>query len=66
MSRIPSLQNWANLHSLNLDVSLGFALVFVVGMIGCLLGTLPHPAGGGRGSDGVLPPRAPVGFLGSD
>ncbi len=40
LSRIPSLQNWATLHSLNLDVSLGFGLVFVIGMTGCLLGTL--------------------------
>ncbi len=39
LSRIPSLQNWASLHTLNLDVSLGFGLVFVIGMIGCLLGT---------------------------
>jgi Na+/proline symporter len=39
MSRIPSLQHWANLRSLNLDVSIGFATVFIVGMVGCLLGT---------------------------
>ena len=44
LSRIPSLQNFATLHTLNLDVSLGFALVFVIGMIGCLLGTLLTPA----------------------
>jgi len=43
LSRIPSLQNWANLRTLNLDVSLGFGLVFVIGMIGCLLGTLLTP-----------------------
>jgi len=43
MSRIPSLQNWASLHSLNLEVSIGFALVFIVGMIGCLLGTFLTP-----------------------
>jgi hypothetical protein len=43
MSRIPSLQNWASLHSLNLEVSIGFALVFIVGMIGCLLGTYLTP-----------------------
>jgi solute:Na+ symporter, SSS family len=43
MSRIPSLQHWANLRSLNLDVSLGFVTVFIVGMIGCLLGTYLTP-----------------------
>jgi len=44
LSRIPALQSFATLHALNLDVSLGFGLVFLVGMIGCLLGTLLTPA----------------------
>jgi Na+/proline symporter len=44
LARIPSLQSFATLHQLNLDVSLGFGLVFVIGMIGCILGTLLTPA----------------------
>ena len=44
LSRIPALQSFATLHELNLDVSLGFGLVFVIGMIGCILGTLLTPA----------------------
>ena len=44
LSRIPALQSFATLHQLNLDVSLGFGLVFVLGMIGCLVGTLLTPA----------------------
>ena len=40
MTRISSLQAYAKAHSLNLDVSLGFTVVFVISLIGCLLGTL--------------------------
>ena len=37
---IPSLQALANRLSLNLEVSVGFGLVFGIALIGCLLGTL--------------------------
>ncbi len=37
---IPSLQALANRHSLNLEVSVGFGLVFGIALIGCVLGTL--------------------------
>jgi len=43
LSRIPRCRA-RHLHQLNLDVSLGFGLVFVIGMIGCLVGTLLTPA----------------------
>ena len=33
LSRIPALQSFATLHQLNLDVSLGFGLVFVIGVL---------------------------------
>jgi hypothetical protein len=40
MARIPALQSYAHAHSLNLDVSLGFLLVFGISLAGCLAGTL--------------------------
>jgi len=40
MGRIPALQSYAHAHSLNLDVSLGFLLVFGISLAGCLAGTL--------------------------
>ncbi|HXN45508.1 MAG TPA: sodium:solute symporter family protein [Bryobacteraceae bacterium] len=40
MARIPSLQGYAQAHSLNLSVSLGFILVFLISLIGCVAGTL--------------------------
>jgi len=40
LGRIPPLQAFAHRHSLNLDVSLGFALVFGLALIGCVAGTL--------------------------
>jgi solute:Na+ symporter, SSS family len=40
MARTPVLQAFAHQHSLNLDVSLGFGLVLVIGLIGCVAGTL--------------------------
>jgi Na+/proline symporter len=40
LAGIPALQSYAHAHSLNLDVSAGFTLVFVLSLIGCLLGTL--------------------------
>jgi Na+/proline symporter len=33
------LQNFAHAHSLNLEVSVGFGLVFVISLIGCFAGT---------------------------
>jgi Na+/proline symporter len=40
IGHIPWLQEFAQSHSINLDVSLGFALVFGFSLIGCVLGTL--------------------------
>ena len=40
MARIPALQAYAQAHSLNLSVSLGFISVFAVSLIGCVAGTL--------------------------
>jgi solute:Na+ symporter, SSS family len=40
MARIPALQAYAQAHSLNLSVSLGFVLVFLISLIGCVAGTL--------------------------
>ncbi|MGD0013213.1 MAG: sodium:solute symporter family protein [Bryobacteraceae bacterium] len=39
LDRIPALQAFAQQRSLNLEVSLGFAVVFLTSLIGCLLGT---------------------------
>jgi solute:Na+ symporter, SSS family len=44
LERIPSLQALAQQRSLNLDVSLGFVVVFAISLIGCLAGTLLTPA----------------------
>jgi Na+/proline symporter len=40
LKRIPALQAYAQAHSLNLEVSVGFTVVFVISLIGCLVGTL--------------------------
>jgi len=40
MARIPALQAYAQAHSLNLSVSLGFILVFLISLVGCVAGTL--------------------------
>ena len=40
LARIHPLTAFAGAHSLNLDVSLGFTVVFVISLIGCLAGTL--------------------------
>ncbi len=40
LTKIQPLQAWASQYSLNLEVSVGFGLVFVLSLIGCLLGTL--------------------------
>jgi SSS family solute:Na+ symporter len=40
IARIAPLQNYAHAHSLNLDVSAGFGLVFLISLLGCLAGTL--------------------------
>ena len=40
IGHIPSLQAFAQAHSINLDVSLGFLLVFALSLMGCILGTL--------------------------
>jgi len=40
IARISPLQVFARTHSVNLDVSLGFGVVFLFSLIGCLLGTL--------------------------
>ncbi len=34
-----ALQNFAHAHSVNLDVSIGFGIIFVLSLIGCLAGT---------------------------
>jgi Na+/proline symporter len=39
ITRFGPLQNFAHAHSLNLEVSVGFGLVFVISLIGCFLGT---------------------------
>jgi Na+/proline symporter len=39
LDRIPALQAFAQQRSVNLEVSLGFAVVFLTSLIGCLLGT---------------------------
>jgi Na+/proline symporter len=40
LSALPGVQEFARARSLNLDVSLGFLLIFVISIIGCLAGTL--------------------------
>ncbi|MGA3026626.1 MAG: sodium:solute symporter family protein [Bryobacteraceae bacterium] len=40
IGHIQPLQDFARVHELNLDVSLGFALVFGLSLIGCIAGTL--------------------------
>jgi len=37
--RIEPLQNFAREHSINLEVSVGFGLVFLLSLVGCFLGT---------------------------
>ena len=37
--RIEPLQNFARAHSINLEVSVGFGLVFLFSLVGCFLGT---------------------------
>jgi len=39
LPRIAPLQNLARGHSLNLEVSVGFGLVFLFSLVGCFLGT---------------------------
>jgi len=39
LTKIVPLQNFAHAHSLNLEVSVGFGLVFLLSLIGCFLGT---------------------------
>jgi solute:Na+ symporter, SSS family len=39
VTKIAALQNFAHSHSLNLEVSVGFGLVFLLSLIGCILGT---------------------------
>ena len=38
--RVTPLEDFARAHSLNLEVSVGFGVVFVLSLIGCFLGTL--------------------------
>jgi Na+/proline symporter len=40
LGHLQPLQNFAKAHQLNLDVSLGFGLVFGLSLVGCLVGTL--------------------------
>jgi solute:Na+ symporter, SSS family len=40
IGRISPLQTFAQAHSVNLEVSLGFGLVFLLSLIGCIVGTL--------------------------
>jgi hypothetical protein len=40
IAHIQPLQDFAAAHQLNLDVSLGFGLVFGISLIGCIVGTL--------------------------
>jgi Na+/proline symporter len=40
ITKIPALQEWSSQHSANLEVSLGFGLVFLFSLIASLLGTL--------------------------
>jgi len=40
IARIPALQTFALEHSVNLGVSLGFGMVFLLSLIGCVAGTL--------------------------
>ena len=40
LARIPALQEFAAPAPLNLDVSLGFFLIFAISVIGCVAGTL--------------------------
>jgi len=39
LPKFQSLQNFAHTHSINLDVSVGFPVVFLVSLIGCFAGT---------------------------
>ena len=40
LTKIPPLQAFANQYSLNLEVSVGFGLVFLLSLIACIAGTL--------------------------
>ena len=39
IARSQPLQNFAHAHSLNLEVSVGFGIVFLLSLIGCFVGT---------------------------
>jgi hypothetical protein len=39
LTKIEPLQNFAHAHSLNLEVSVGFGVVFLLSLIGCFAGT---------------------------
>jgi MFS family permease len=39
LTKIEPLQNFAHAHSLNLEVSVGFGIVFLLSLIGCFAGT---------------------------
>jgi hypothetical protein len=39
LTKVEPLQNFAHAHSLNLEVSVGFGVVFLISLIGCLAGT---------------------------
>jgi len=40
LPKITPLQNFAHAHSLNLEVSVGFGVVFLLSLVGCFAGTL--------------------------
>jgi solute:Na+ symporter, SSS family len=39
LTKVEVLQNFAHAHSLNLDVSISFGIVFVLSLVGCFAGT---------------------------
>jgi solute:Na+ symporter, SSS family len=39
VARSAALQNFAHVHSVNLDVSVGFTIIFVLSLVGCFAGT---------------------------
>jgi SSS family solute:Na+ symporter len=66
LSKFAGVTAFASLHSINTDVTFVFPLVFLISLLGCLLGTLLTKQEDDEGAEGVLPARAAVGLLGAD
>ena len=66
LTKIEPLQAWASKYSLNLEVSVGFGLVFALSLIGVPTRNPTHETRGRRSFEGLLSSRSAVGFLEPD